>query len=72
MKYLLLSWQHGDFRRLLVWHKNQEQDKAVIEGQIDLFFKDWENHNFENMVNYATEDSDWVNVVGMWWKNRKR
>ena len=23
------------------------------------------------MKEYATEDADWVNVVGMWWKNRK-
>lgn len=71
MKYLLLimaTWEFSTFTGLA---QNQEQDKTVIEGQIDLFFKDWENHNFDNMVNYATEDSDWVNVVGMWWKNRK-
>jgi len=32
----------------------------------------WNNHNYDNMKDYATEDTDWVNVVGMWWKGRKQ
>lgn len=31
----------------------------------------WNYHNYDDLKNYATENMDWVNVVGMWWKGRK-
>ena len=51
MKYLLLIMATWGFSTFTGLAQNQQQDKTVIEGQIDLFFKDWENHNFDNMVN---------------------
>ena len=32
---------------------------------------DWNTHAFKNMDLYTTEDVEWVNIVGMWWKGRK-
>ena len=31
---------------------------------------DWNTHEFKNMDSYTTEDVEWVNIVGMWWKGR--
>ena len=31
---------------------------------------DWNTHEFKNMDSYTTEDVEWVNLVGMWWKGR--
>lgn len=31
----------------------------------------WNHHNYDDLKNYATENTDWVNGVGMWWKGRK-
>lgn len=47
-------------------------DKKEIKEQINAFFTSWNSHNFSDMKNYTTEDVDWVNVVGMWWKGRKQ
>ena len=46
-------------------------DEQAIKNQLSAFFISWNNHNFDDMKNYTTDDVDWVNVVGMWWKGRK-
>jgi uncharacterized protein (TIGR02246 family) len=46
-------------------------DEIAVEKQIDALLVSWNNHNYADIANYATEDCDWVNIVGMWWKNRK-
>lgn len=45
-------------------------DEKLISGQVDRMVSDWNTHEFKNMDNYATDDVDWVNIVGMWWKGR--
>ena len=51
--------------------QNKTADKQAIEKQVDAFIKGWNNHNFADFKTYATDDAEWVNVVGMYWKNLK-
>ena len=51
--------------------QNTTTDKQAIEKQVDAFTNSWNNHNFADFKNYATDDAEWVNVVGMYWKNLK-
>ena len=46
-------------------------DEVAVDKQVDALIASWNNHNYDDIANYATEDCDWVNVVGMWWKNRR-
>lgn len=46
-------------------------DEQAIKNQLHAFLTSWNNHNFNDMKTYTTEDVEWVNVVGMWWKGRK-
>ncbi len=48
-----------------------ESDKQVIEKQVDAFMNSWNEHDFSDLKRYTTPDLDWVNVVGMYWKNRE-
>jgi len=52
--------------------QDRARDEAAINKQIDAMVASWNNHNYDNMKDYATDDTDWVNVVGMWWKGRKQ
>ncbi len=47
-----------------------QNDEKVIDSQVNRMVSDWNTHEFKNMDSYATEDVDWVNIVGMWWKGR--
>jgi len=49
-------------------HKN---DELAINAQVDAMVYSWNHHNYDDLKNYATENTDWVNAVGMWWKGRK-
>lgn len=51
--------------------QNRDKDSKSIEKKIDELIASWNNHDYNDMANYATEDCDWVNVKGMWWKGRK-
>src|SRR5215218_3963651 len=55
----------------LLFAQNRTRDEAAINKQIDAMVFSWNNHNYDDLKNYTTEDTDWVNVVGMWWKGRK-
>ena len=46
-------------------------DSISIEQKVDEIIASWNNHDYSDMANYATEDCDWVNIKGMWWKGRK-
>jgi uncharacterized protein (TIGR02246 family) len=47
-----------------------ENDKKAIDSQVNRMVADWNTHEFKNMDAYVTEDVDWVNIVGMWWKGK--
>ena len=51
-------------------NKNNESDEKAIEKQVIQLVSDWNTHEFKNMDIYTTEDIEWVNIVGMWWKGR--
>lgn len=51
--------------------QDHRKDEAAINKQVDAILYSWNNHNYDDMKNYTTENTDWVNVVGMWWKGRK-
>jgi len=60
---------------LLLWGaviaQDRSKDEAAINKQVDAMIYSWNNHNYDDLKNYTTENTDWVNVVGMWWKGRK-
>ena len=51
--------------------QNRTKDEAAINKQVDAMIYSWNNHNYDDLKNYTTENTDWVNVKGMWWKGRK-
>lgn len=55
----------------LIFAQNRTKDEAAINKQVDAMIYSWNNHNYDDLKNYTTENTDWVNVVGMWWKGRK-
>ena len=69
MKTILLTISLFLFSCILF--AQNKTDEQAIKNQMTAFFTSWNNHNFNDMKNYTTDDVDWVNVVGMWWKGRK-
>jgi uncharacterized protein (TIGR02246 family) len=55
----------------LIFAQNRTKDESTINGQVDAMVFSWNHHNYDDLKNYTTENTDWVNVVGMWWKGRK-
>lgn len=51
--------------------QTRDKDSKSIEQKIDELINSWNKHDYSDMTNYATDDCDWVNVKGMWWKGRK-
>ncbi|WDF47830.1 SgcJ/EcaC family oxidoreductase [Chryseobacterium sp. KACC 21268] len=47
-----------------------QTDEKAIQAQITQMVSDWNTHEFKNMDSYMTDDVEWVNIVGMWWKGR--
>lgn len=47
-----------------------QTDEKAIQAQVSQMVSDWNTHEFKNMDSYMTEDVEWVNIVGMWWKGR--
>ncbi|WP_276500122.1 SgcJ/EcaC family oxidoreductase [Terrimonas pollutisoli] len=51
--------------------QDRSKDEASINKQVDAMIYSWNNHNYDDLKNYTTENTDWVNGVGMWWKGQK-
>ena len=51
----------------------QAQDKTAdslsIVKQLDAMVSSWNRHDYADMENYISKDCEWVNIVGMLWKN---
>ncbi len=69
MKKILLTFSLSLFSCLLF--AQSKKDEQAIKNQLQAFRTSWNNHNFDDMKNYTTDDVDWVNIVGMRWKGRK-
>lgn len=72
MKKLIFATVFSIIFAGVVFAKDRTKDEAAINKQIDAMVYSWNNHNYDDLKNYTTEDTDWVNVVGMWWKGRKQ
>lgn len=55
----------------IVTAQERMKDESAITAQVDAMIYSWNHHNYNDLKNYTTENTDWVNVVGMWWKGRK-
>ena len=55
----------------LIFAQDHTEDESAINKQVDAMVYSWNHHNYDDLKNYTTENTDWVNVVGMWWKGRK-
>lgn len=55
----------------LTMYGQKKKDSVAIQRQIQAFIDNWNVHDYRSMNAYTTEDVDWVNIVGMWWKGRK-
>lgn len=47
-----------------------QTDEKQIQSQVAQMVSDWNTQEFQNMDSYMTDDVEWVNIVGMWWKGR--
>ncbi|WP_295721702.1 SgcJ/EcaC family oxidoreductase [Mucilaginibacter sp.] len=56
----------------LIFAQDRTKDETAINKQVDAMIYSWNSHNYDDLKNYTTENTDWVNVVGMWWKGRKQ
>ena len=50
--------------------QDHSKDEVAINKQVDAMIYSWNHHNYDDLKNYTTKNTDWVNVVGMWWKGR--
>jgi uncharacterized protein (TIGR02246 family) len=55
----------------LIVAQGRANDEAAINKQVDAMIYSWNNHDYNDLKNYTTENTDWVNVAGTWWKGRK-
>ncbi len=55
----------------LILAQDRTKDESAINDQVDAMLYSWNHHNYDDLKNYTTENTDWVNGVGMWWKGRK-
>jgi len=46
-------------------------DRRQIEQLAAGFTDSWNKHDMAQFARLFTQDADFVNVVGMWWKNRE-
>ena len=50
-------------------HKSQDETVAIRNVEIGVE-EAWNRHDAKAFASFFTEDADWVNVVGWWWKGR--
>jgi uncharacterized protein (TIGR02246 family) len=46
------------------------RDAAEIQAALSGMQSAWNHHDMKAFVSYMTDDVEWVNVVGMWWKGK--
>jgi uncharacterized protein (TIGR02246 family) len=77
MKYLITKLSHDMkiFLLLLllvplaVCAQTPEDEKS-INKVIDELVASWNSHDFSSMEKNSTPDMNWINIVGVWWKDR--
>jgi uncharacterized protein (TIGR02246 family) len=46
------------------------KDAAEIRAALNGMQAAWNAHDMKAFVSYMTDDVEWVNVVGMWWRGK--
>jgi uncharacterized protein (TIGR02246 family) len=46
------------------------KDAKEINAALDGMQAAWNHHDMKAFVGYMTDDVEWVNVVGMWWRGK--
>lgn len=46
------------------------EDKKTMEHNIELLHEEWNHHDMAAYTSHMTDDIQWVNVVGDWWKGK--
>jgi hypothetical protein len=46
------------------------EDEKEINKVIDELVASWNSHDFSSMERNSTPDMNWINIVGVWWKDR--
>jgi uncharacterized protein (TIGR02246 family) len=46
------------------------EGEKEINKVIDELVASWNSHDFSSMERNSTADMNWVNIVGVWWKDR--
>ncbi len=46
------------------------EDKAGITAVVQAFERIWNEHQIHKLESIFTQDAEWVNIVGMWWRGR--
>ena len=53
------------------WTLTESQMFETGEAVARAFFDRWNDHDAEGIAALFAEDADFVNVVGLWWRNRR-
>lgn len=46
------------------------KEEIALSSVVSRFIKAWNSHDMKAFANLFTEDADFVNVIGLWWKGR--
>ncbi|MGS2764430.1 SgcJ/EcaC family oxidoreductase [Sinomicrobium sp. M5D2P9] len=49
----------------------QKSDRQIIEAALDDYVTHWNNNDMDSWGNLFTDDVDYINRKGGWWKNNK-
>src|SRR5262245_14951036 len=59
------------FITMIGFSQNRAADEKAINAQMEAWVTAWNQHNYQDMSKFTTEDVEFVNPVGMLWKGRK-
>jgi hypothetical protein len=47
-----------------------QDDEALVRAHVGKLTTTWNSHDMKAFAQLFSDDAQFVNVVGMWWKNR--
>ncbi|HWR84177.1 MAG TPA: SgcJ/EcaC family oxidoreductase [Candidatus Deferrimicrobium sp.] len=56
---------------LMAQQSSQVSDSPGVQGVASAFVGAWNAHDMDALANLFAADADFVNVVGMWWRDRE-
>ena len=49
---------------------NLDEDDMSIKAAVTGFVESWNHHDMQAFANLFAENADFVNVIGLWWRDR--